>query len=76
MIDPGEARQRGVEVIGIEQLFGFGPHMRRWAEQMMSYAVADRVRPVIGQTFPLERASDAHAVIEARNGLGKTLLLV
>ncbi|TDB70804.1 NADPH:quinone reductase [Micromonospora sp. KC721] len=76
VIDPEEARQRGVEVIGIEQLFGFGPHMRRWAEQMMSYAVADRVRPVIGQTFPLERASDAHAVIEARNGLGKTLLLV
>jgi NADPH2:quinone reductase len=28
------------------------------------------------QTFPLERASDAHAAIEARTTLGKTLLVV
>jgi len=29
----------------------------------------------IGQTFPLERASDVHAAIEARTTLGKTLLV-
>jgi NADPH:quinone reductase-like Zn-dependent oxidoreductase len=34
------------------------------------------LRPTIGQTFPLERASDAHAAIEARTTLGKTLLVV
>ena len=27
-------------------------------------AIAGRLRPVIGQTFPLERAADAHAAIE------------
>jgi NADPH:quinone reductase len=35
-----------------------------------------RIRPVIGQTFPLERAVDAYAAIEARDVIGKKLLLV
>jgi NADPH2:quinone reductase len=30
---------------------------------------------VIGQTFPLERAAEAHADIEARRTVGKTLLV-
>ncbi|MFI7124845.1 zinc-binding dehydrogenase [Nonomuraea sp. NPDC050153] len=75
-VDPERARHKGVEVIGIEQLFGFGPHLVRWAEQMMAQAAAGLVRPVIGQTFPLERAADAHAAIEHRTALGKTLLLI
>ncbi|WP_131736476.1 zinc-binding dehydrogenase [Actinomadura roseirufa] len=75
-IDPAEARAKGVEVLGIEQLFGFGPNLVRWANQMMSLAAAGVVRPVIGQTFPLERAADAHAAIENRTALGKTLLLI
>ncbi|WP_436761070.1 zinc-binding dehydrogenase [Streptosporangium sp. V21-05] len=76
LIDPTRARRRAVEVIGIEQLFGFGPRMGRWAEQVMSEALAGRIRPVIGQTFPLERAAAAHAAIESRSALGKTLLLI
>ena len=32
------------------------------------------LKPVIGQRFPLERAADAHAAIEARATIGKTLL--
>ncbi|MER7128911.1 zinc-binding dehydrogenase, partial [Streptosporangium saharense] len=75
-IDPTQARQRGIRVIGVEQLFDFGPKMRGWAQQAMSAAVAGRIRPVIGQTFPLERAADAHATIESRGALGKTLLLI
>jgi NADPH2:quinone reductase len=71
-----EAQRRGVEVIGIEQLYGFRPRMHRWAEQVMAEAVAGRVRPIIGQTFPLEHAADAHAAIESRSALGKTLLLI
>jgi NADPH:quinone reductase len=41
----------------------------------LAEAAAGRLRPVIGQTFPLERAADAHAAIEARETVGKTLLL-
>ena len=75
-IDPGEARHRGVEVIGIEQLFDFGPQVARWAEEMMSLAAAGLVRPLIGQTFSLERAAEAHAAVENRTAVGKTLLLI
>ncbi|MEV7908665.1 zinc-binding dehydrogenase [Streptomyces anulatus] len=39
-------------------------------------AVAARIRPIIGQAFPLERASDAHAAIESRGALGKTPPLI
>ena len=38
-------------------------------------AAAGRLRPTIGQTFPLEQAAAAHAAIESRATLGKTLLL-
>lgn len=41
----------------------------------LAEAAAGRLRPVIGQTFPLDRAADAHAAIETRATIGKTLLL-
>ncbi|WP_327086438.1 zinc-binding dehydrogenase [Nonomuraea sp. NBC_01738] len=75
-IDPVEARSRNVHVLGIEQLFAFAPNMKRWAEQMMSQAVAGLIKPVIGQTFPLNRAAEAHAAIDNRTAMGKTLLLI
>jgi NADPH2:quinone reductase len=39
-------------------------------------AAAGRLRPVIGQRFPLDQAADAHAAIESRGTVGKTLLEV
>jgi NADPH2:quinone reductase len=42
----------------------------------LAEAAAGRLRPVIGQTFALDRAAEAHAAIEARATVGKTLLLV
>jgi NADPH2:quinone reductase len=50
--------------------------MRAFAEGALQEAAAGRLRPVIGQRFPLERAADAHAAIEARATIGKTLLEV
>jgi NADPH:quinone reductase len=47
----------------------------RLTQTALSEAAAGRLRPVIGQTFPLEQVAEAHAVIEARATLGKTLLL-
>ena len=77
-IDPDEAGRRGVTVRGIEQV-QFAPsevgRRAALAGRALSAAAAGRIRPVIGQTFPLERAADAHAAIEARTVLGKTLLL-
>jgi NADPH:quinone reductase len=33
------------------------------------------VKPLVGATFPLERAADAHALIEARGHVGKVVLV-
>jgi NADPH2:quinone reductase len=67
---------RGVTVRGIEQVQFAPEDSRRLTELALSEAAAGRLRPFIGQTFPLDRAADAHAAIEAREVVGKTLLLV
>jgi len=52
----------------------FGPdEIRRLTG--LALAHADRIRPVIGATFPLDRAADAHAALERRAVVGKTLLI-
>jgi NADPH2:quinone reductase len=46
------------------------------ARAALDEAVAGRLRPLIGQTFALDRAADAHAAMERRETIGKTLLLI
>ena len=48
---------------------------RAHVERTLAEAAEGRYRPVIGQTFPLDKASDAHAAIAARTAVGKTLLV-
>jgi NADPH2:quinone reductase len=48
---------------------------RALVEQALALAAAGRLRPVIGQRFPLARAADAHQSIEARQTVGKTILI-
>jgi NADPH2:quinone reductase len=50
--------------------------MRALTESALAEAAAGRLRPVIGQRFPLDRAADAHAAMQARATVGKTLLEV
>jgi len=74
-IDAQAAQALGVTVRGIEQVQFAPAESKRLAERALSEAAAGRLRPVIGQTFPLERAAEAHAAMEARVVLGTTLLL-
>jgi NADPH2:quinone reductase len=76
VIDPHEAARRGLTVRGIEQVHLAPADLKRRAERALSEAAAGGIRPVIGQTFPLVRAADAHAAIEARDVIGQTLLLL
>ncbi|WP_307857985.1 zinc-binding dehydrogenase [Actinoplanes auranticolor] len=70
----GDPVPAGVTVTGIERV-QFGPEQfRHYAAAALSEAAAGRLRPLIGQTFPLDRAADAHAAIEDRTAIGKTLL--
>jgi NADPH2:quinone reductase len=49
--------------------------MRRLTESALRAAAEGTLRPVIGQRFPLERAAEAHAAVEGRLTVGKTLLV-
>jgi NADPH2:quinone reductase len=75
VVDPYEAERRRVTVRGIEQVQYSPAELHRMTERALSEAVAGRIKPVIGRTFPLEQAADAHAAIEAREVVGKTLLV-
>ncbi|MGP3968125.1 zinc-binding dehydrogenase [Streptomyces sp. 6N223] len=76
-VDRAEAVRRGITLRGIEHLQRSAENDHRaWATRALNEAAYGRIRPHIGATFPLERAADAHAAIESREVVGKTLLLV
>ncbi len=73
-IDPDRAAERGVTLVS-----GSRPAPEELADlvaTVLRHAADGSVRPVIGQRFPLDRAADAHAAIESRATVGKTLLEV
>ncbi|HEY2264367.1 MAG TPA: zinc-binding dehydrogenase [Streptosporangiaceae bacterium] len=55
---------------------GAGGSPEELAGTALAEAAAGRLRPVIGQEFGLDEAAAAHAAIEARETIGKTLLTV
>ncbi|MGC3858718.1 zinc-binding dehydrogenase [Micromonospora chersina] len=66
-----EAAARGVNLV---RAGGTPDELRALTEQALAEGAAGRLRPLIGQRFPLDRAADAHAAIESRDTVGKTLL--
>jgi NADPH:quinone reductase len=73
-IDPESAIRRGVR-------FGCAAHLHpptadaaRLTARALDAGAAGRLRPFIGQTFPIRNAAGAHAAMEARATIGKTLL--
>ncbi len=75
-VDRRQADQRGIAVRGIDQVQFAPADLARLADRALSNAVAGKIKPVIGQTFPLEQAAAAHAAMEARSVIGKSLLLI
>jgi NADPH2:quinone reductase len=67
-----DAAARGVTLVrGI----GGPEELRTFTKSALAEAAEGRLVPVIGQRFPLEKASDAHAAMESRTTVGKTLLV-
>jgi NADPH2:quinone reductase len=68
-----EVRRRHLELLGL----GSGPETppRELSLLALEQAAAGRIRPTNGQTYPLGAAAAAHAAIEARATVGKTLLI-
>jgi NADPH:quinone reductase len=69
------ARAHEVAVTSLLDLEWTTTDERALAARTMECAAVGALRPVIGQTFPLSGAADAHRMIEERRALGKTLLL-
>jgi NADPH2:quinone reductase len=62
----------------IEELRGMptGPDDNRaLVEQALALAAAGELRAIVGQTFDLAHAADAHRAIESRSTIGKTILV-
>ena len=60
------------------QLRIIGARMGSLAEMREAWklVVSGKVRPVVDQVFPLERAADAHARLESRGQFGKVVLAI
>lgn len=65
--------ERGVEVVGVRQAIG-DEEWRQRVREGLDLLVGGRVHPTVGQRVPLESAAAAHAEIERRAVVGKTVL--
>lgn len=65
----------GVMVIRLPELIRSPEDNHDLIRAAFEQAAAGILRPLIGQQVPLHQASDAHAVIEARAVVGKTVLI-
>ncbi|MGW2558465.1 zinc-binding dehydrogenase [Streptomyces sp. NPDC001514] len=75
-VDPREAEHRGVRLLGIADLQLPAPVHAELATHVLTAAASGTLHPVIGATFPLARAAEAHAAIESRRLVGKVVLTV
>lgn len=81
----GQATQLDQDLVaarGIKVLSFFGPptgprspgERRRQTADVIAAVAGGRLRPHVGQRFPLARAAEAHAAIASRSTVGKTVL--
>ncbi|GIF08976.1 zinc-binding dehydrogenase [Actinoplanes siamensis] len=73
-ISDESAARRGIRI----QRGVFGPpeEQTRHTVEALALASAGRLRPVIGQRYPLDQAAAAHTAMETRAAIGKTLLSI
>jgi NADPH2:quinone reductase len=77
VFDSDAVAARGITALGLFDLTaGDAVDWHALAERAQSEAVAGRLEVVIGQSFPLEQADRAHAAIESRTAVGRTVLTV
>ena len=75
-VDGTDLANRGVEVVPLSAVATTPEESFSLVEEALALAASGALRPTIGQIYPLEEAAKAHAAMEARATLGKTLLLV
>src|SRR5690606_16725050 len=73
-VDAGAISGRGAQLIGLQDVVSDPAQLDALVDEALDLAAGGTLRPHVGQTFPLEEAARAHAAIEARETIGKTLL--
>jgi NADPH2:quinone reductase len=69
-------RNAGIQGFYLGRLMAHRPELVRAAgDELVELWRSGAVRPVVGATFPLERAADAHRLIEERKHVGKVVLV-
>jgi NADPH2:quinone reductase len=68
-------RNVGVQGVYLARLIRHDPELVRGAvAELLDLWAAGRIEPLVGSTFPLAQAEDAHALIESRRHVGKVVL--
>ncbi|WP_411104098.1 zinc-binding dehydrogenase [Streptomyces sp. cmx-4-9] len=75
-VDPAQAAARGVRLLGIGDVRLSDSEHAGLVAQALRATAHGVLRPVIGGTFPLDRAASAHEAIESRELLGKAVITV
>ena len=65
---------RAVMGLNLGHLWTEQDQLRGTMTMILDEAAAGRLRPVVAQTFPLERAGDAHRFLQSRANVGKVVL--
>ena len=73
-LDRDALAARRIVALGLFDITGDDTDWHALAERAQSAVAAGEVEVVIGQTYPLDRATDAHTAIDDRTALGRTLL--
>jgi NADPH2:quinone reductase len=76
-VDPALVVGRNISVIGfyLGRLMQLRPdYVQDCARELVALWRRGELRPVVGATFPLDQAADAHALIERREHVGKVVL--
>ncbi len=75
-IDPEVAEQRQVHVDNaLADGIPTPQRVRELLAEALTLTAQGRIRPIIGATYPLEKAENAHRSLEERTTLGKSVLL-
>jgi NADPH:quinone reductase len=77
-LDPAPlvGRNLGLQGFYLGRLMRHNPDLVREAiGELLELWSSGAVKPLVGATFPLERAADAHELIEARRHVGKVVLV-
>jgi NADPH2:quinone reductase len=77
-LDPAPLVGRNLSMVGfyLGRLMRHEPRLVQDAVgELLELWTSGAVKPLVGATFPLERAADAHSLIEARGHVGKVVLV-